>query len=194
MAITIPSSSTTYTLAGNLTISGTATLTSPKISTSINDSNGNEIFKLTATASAVNEFTVANAATGNAPTISATGSDTNIDIKLTPKGTGNLVLGAGNIKFSASGKGILDNNGNEQLLFTTTASAVNYINITNAATGGAVEIAAAGDDTDIDLKLSPKGSGYVQFGTHTALGAETLSGYITIKDSGGTLRKIGVIS
>lgn len=37
-------------------------------------------------------------------------------------------------------------------------------------------------------------AGLVQFGNHTALGAETLSGFIEIKDSGGTTRKVGVIS
>jgi len=71
------------------------TLTSPKIGTSILDTNGNELALLTATASAVNELTIANAATGNSPTISATGSDTNVGINLTPKGTGGIVLPAG---------------------------------------------------------------------------------------------------
>ncbi len=60
----------------------------PKVLTSLNDTNNNEIFKITATASAVNEFTFANAAAGNAPTISVTGGDTNIDLNLVPKGTG----------------------------------------------------------------------------------------------------------
>jgi hypothetical protein len=58
----------------------------------LNDSNGNEEIKFTTTASAVNEFTIANAATGNGPEISATGSDTNIDLKITPKGTGKINL------------------------------------------------------------------------------------------------------
>lgn len=64
------------------------TLTSAKVGTALNDTNGNELIKVTATSSAVNEITVANAATGNGPTISATGGDTNIDLNLTPKGTG----------------------------------------------------------------------------------------------------------
>lgn len=81
--------------ATSVTTSG-AVLTSPKVITGINDTNGNELVKVTATGSAVNELTVANAATGNAPEISTTGGDTNIDLKLTPKGTGRVVLnGAG---------------------------------------------------------------------------------------------------
>ena len=59
--------------AGTVTETGTQTLTnktltSPKIGTSILDTNGNELFKLTATSSAVNEITYNNAATGNKPT------------------------------------------------------------------------------------------------------------------------------
>jgi hypothetical protein len=59
------------------------------------DTNGNELLKLTATASAVNELTLANAATGGAPALSATGGDTDIGIALTPKGTGGVVFPAG---------------------------------------------------------------------------------------------------
>jgi len=59
------------------------------------DTNGNELLKLTGTASAVNELTLANAATGGAPALSATGGDTNIGIALTPKGTGGVVFPAG---------------------------------------------------------------------------------------------------
>ena len=62
------------------------------IITQINDTNVNEQIKFTTTASAVNEFTITNAATANAPEISATGSDTNIDIKITPKGSGKINL------------------------------------------------------------------------------------------------------
>jgi hypothetical protein len=62
------------------------------IITQINDTNVNEQIKFTTTASAVNEFTITNAATGNAPEISATGGDTNIDLKITPKGSGKINL------------------------------------------------------------------------------------------------------
>jgi hypothetical protein len=72
----------------------TATLTSPKID-QINDSNGNEEIIFTTTASAVNEITVANAATTNAPAISTTGGDTNIDLNLTPKGLGRVTFNGG---------------------------------------------------------------------------------------------------
>jgi hypothetical protein len=52
----------------------------------IGDESGNEQIKFATTASAVNEISVTNAATGNNPVISATGGDTNVGITLTPKG------------------------------------------------------------------------------------------------------------
>lgn len=65
------------------------------------DVNGNaigdgtlELLKFSETPSAVNEFTIANNATGAGPTLSATGDDTNIDINVNAKGTGEIVLGS----------------------------------------------------------------------------------------------------
>jgi hypothetical protein len=87
-----------------------------------------ELLKFSETASAINEFTIANAATGNGPTLSATGTgycsipahttstacttaspagiwtpaNTNVDINISPKGSGSVVIG-----------GDLDANGNQ---------------------------------------------------------------------------------
>ena len=73
-------------------LTSSATITSSKLITGLNDTNGNEIFKVGATSSAVNEFTLTNAATGNSPVLSATGGDTNVGLTLTPKGTGNVSM------------------------------------------------------------------------------------------------------
>ena len=62
---------------------------------SINDENDNEQIKFATTASAVNEMTATNAATGNAPELSATGGDTNVDLNITPKGIGRVILNGG---------------------------------------------------------------------------------------------------
>lgn len=69
------------------------TLTSPRIGTAVLDSNGNEVFAITATASAVNDFTLVNAATGGTPQIQASGSDANIGINLVAKGSGSVQAG-----------------------------------------------------------------------------------------------------
>jgi len=63
-------------------------------------------------------------------------------------------------KFADAGY-LADANGNELILLRTTASAVNELQVTNAATGDGVEIATTGGDTNIDLVLNPKGSGTV---------------------------------
>ena len=91
---------------------------------------------------------------------------------------------------------IKDENGNEQLIFQTTASAVNELEITNAATGNAPSLGASGE-TNVSLKIIPKGSGIVLVGsggadaTVTSNGAHNLvlntnsgtnSGNITITD------------
>ena len=63
------------------------------------DENSNEQIKFTTTGSAVNEFTIANAGTGNAPSLSATGGDASIDLNITPKGNGRATFnGQGKIQ------------------------------------------------------------------------------------------------
>ena len=57
---------------------------------------------------------------------------------------------------------IADANGNEQIIFQTTSSAVNQIDITNAATGGGPSIQATGGDSNINLKVGPKGTGLIE--------------------------------
>jgi len=90
--------------SGDVTLTGTQTLTNktltaPKIGTSILDTSGNELLLLTATGSAVNELTLANAATGNGPILSATG-ETNVDINLNPKGAGVLKSATAAVKIA----------------------------------------------------------------------------------------------
>jgi len=96
------------------------TLTSPKIGTKISDTNGNELLNLTATSSAVNELTLANAATGNKPTITASGGDTNIGVSILPKGSGQVTID--NLTFPAadgsSGQALVTN-GSGDLSFSS---------------------------------------------------------------------------
>ena len=123
------------TSAGDVTLTGTQTLTNktltaPKIGTSILDTNGNELFLLTATASAVNELTLANATTGNSPVLSATGDDSNIGITLTPKGTGEVVIAAGNLNYGATA-------------VTATGAELNYSDLATLGTTAASKVFTA---------------------------------------------------
>lgn len=58
--------------------------------------------------------------------------------------------------------GILDANGNEILGFSGVASALNYVNFTNAATGSGAIIKGVGDDVSVDLRLECQGTGRVK--------------------------------
>ena len=150
--------------------------------TSIGGVVGAESLRVTPTASAVNYFTIAGSATTGAPTLNAQGSDTNI-------GAGYISKGTGTHFFATGGSG-----GNVQFNIAHTASAVNYLQVTGSATGNAVTMSAVGSDTNIDLALTPKGTGKVRFGTHTASADVAISGYIEVKDSAGNVRKLAVIT
>jgi hypothetical protein len=84
---------------GTVSLTGVQTLTNKTLTApildEINDSNGNEEIIFTTTASAVNEITIANAATGNSPNISVTGDDTNIGLSVSTKGTGLILFNDG---------------------------------------------------------------------------------------------------
>ena len=60
---------------------------------------------------------------------------------------------------------IADASGNEQIKFQQTANAVNFVEVTNSATGDGVKIGATGTDTNVNLILDPKGSGTVDVNT-----------------------------
>lgn len=105
------------------------------------------------------------------------GASANIGASYIARGTGNHNFTTGT---SAS---------TVQMRVAHTASAVNYVQVTGAATGGRPTISAQGSDTNIDLTLTPKGTGNVRFGTYTA-SVLAPTGYVEIKDSGGTVRRL----
>jgi len=111
--------------------------------------------------------------------ISSAGGLTEVLADTSPQLGGNLDTNSHNILIDDA-HFIADENGNEQIIFQTTASAVNQIDVTNAATGNAPEISATGGDTNISLKLTPKGSGQVLLDGN--VGIE--SGTIDLKNSG----------
>jgi len=144
-------------------------------------SNSNSQLRLIHTASAVNYVQVTGNATGGGPSLSAQGSDSNVSLVYIGKGIGGHVFTSGN-------------GANIQIVINNTTSAVNYHQFTGSATGNAIVHSAAGSDTNIDLAFTPKGTGNVRFGTYTANMALTIQGYVEIKDSGGTVRRLAVIA
>jgi len=139
-----------------------------------NGLNETNQMRVSHTASAVNYVQVTGAATTGTPTISAQGSDTNINLNLNSKGTGSVLLQVnGTNAFQVSGSGTL----------------ANRLQATGVTAGNMPSLAAVGTDTDIDLTLTPKGTGNVRFGTYTGT-ILTPTGYVEIKDSGGTIRRL----
>jgi hypothetical protein len=159
---------TNLQIEGTCDIDGTLTVTDGTVTAAVlTDANENEWIKFGTTASAVNEVTVTNAATGNPPTVLASGSDTNVDLAVGGKGTGKVILGlvtSAGVKL-AGDQPVLDSSNNEFIKFVKTSVAVNEITLTNQAAGAAPSIAATGDDTNIDLTLTSKGTGIVNVGS-----------------------------
>ena len=97
----------------------------------------------------------------------------------TPQLGGNLDTNSHNILIDDA-HFIGDENGNEQIIFQTTSSAVNQIDVTNAATGSGPTISSTGGDTNINLNLTPKGSGVVMIDGNVGID----SGTIDLKNGG----------
>ena len=123
-----------FTWLSTLELGGDLRLTS---GAAIDDANGNELIKFPSTvASAVNELTVSNAATGASPSISATGDDTNIDITLTPKGSGSVKTD--NLSLNGNTLAVTDTNGDLTLAPDGTGglivSGTNSVTVPNGTT------------------------------------------------------------
>ena len=98
---------------------------------------------------------------GTNPNIASVSLSSDLVDDTSPQLGGDLDTNDFNIAFDDA-HGINDENGNEQIVFQTTSSAVNQIDITNAATSGSPSIQATGGDSNINLKVGPKGTGLVE--------------------------------
>ena len=133
-----------------------------------------EQLRVTHTASAVNYVQVTGAATTGTPVVQAQGSDTNVSLAIRAKGGGGLFFQPNSLN---------------QFAVVSTTSAANYLQATGAVASSSPVLSAQGSDTNIDITLTPKGTGLVRFGTYVA-GALTATGYINIKAADGTTYKV----
>ena len=136
------------------------------------DTSNDTILIHDASASALRKTTLASIS-------SALGGITDVVADTSPQLGGNLDTNSHNILIDDA-HFIADENGNEQIIFQTTSSAVNQFDITNAATGNSPELSATGGDTNISLKITPKGSGQVLLDGNVGVA----SGLIDLKNSG----------
>ena len=136
---------------GDVTTTGTQTLTNktltaPKIADGgfIADANGAEQIIFQTTSSAVNELEVTNAATGNPPILGASG-ETNVDVHIKPKGSGETRIGTG-----AAAATLTTSGAHDLVLDTNSGSNSGSITITDGANG--------------DISVAPNGIGRVSLG------------------------------
>ena len=161
---------------GNLFLAANGT---GRVSVQTNGTSQTEQLRVTHTASAVNFVQVTGASTTNRPIISAQGSDTNIGLVMGPKGTGTFAVLTDGSAFTGFVVNPRATNGDTWLETQRNV--------------GFVDLVAASGVTNGDIRLTPKGTGLVRFGTYTA-GALSIAGYIEIKDAGGTTRRLAVVA
>jgi hypothetical protein len=98
------------------------------------DENANEQIKFTTTASATNEITIANAAAGSSPVISATGGDTNVGLTLTPKGDlGRITLNGESKVFGIFENAFITTTFQTTLNYDVLSQAVFYANVADTS-------------------------------------------------------------
>ena len=137
------------------------TFTAPKYADGgfVADANGNENLVWGTTGSAVNEFKIANAATGAGPTLTSQGGDDNVDINITPKGTGNVVLAGDTVAVGDSGAAATLTSNGAGTLTVTTGGATDLVLSTNSgSSSGTVTIT---DGANGNIAIAPNGSGAV---------------------------------
>jgi hypothetical protein len=139
---------------GTVSLTGVQTLTNKTLTApildEINDSNGNEEIIFATTASAVNEITITNAATGNRPNIAVTGDDTNIGLSVSTKGTGLILFNDGAYNADATltdGATITWDVGSSPVAKVTLADNRTLSAPTNSASGQFISLAVIQDAT-----------------------------------------------
>lgn len=108
---------------------------------------------------------------------------------------GGIIVSASCFFRNNSQYGVRTLNAPSPVLFSTTITGnvvgneSDVLTVYNAPTGAEINSLP-----NKDVYINPLGTGVVKFGAHSAIAAETVTGYITIKDEGGTLRKLAVVS
>ena len=131
----------------------------------------------------VNRLEITGAPSGWAPTIGTQGADADIPLLIHSKGAGVSSY----IGLNVRGQRCLT-------LFAYSGTSINYLRAASNSAGNPPELSAFGGDDNIDLALTPKGTGLLRFGTWSACSDQPVTGWIAIRDASGALRKIPTIS
>lgn len=138
--------------------------------------NGLEAFQILPVGAAVNWVSVSPSATTTPVLISSKGTDANISLELTPKGTGSVIVPNGalatpGIVFAGSlTTGIFRSAGNtidfslagvEAFQMLPNAAGVNWLSVSPSSTTIPLQLVAEGSDINISIELVPAGTGGV---------------------------------
>ena len=113
----------------------------------------------------------------------------NSKVEVIDTGTGYVSIYIdGSERFRLGTSGIYDTSGNLLISFSASASAVNYLAVSNAATGNIVRVTATGSDATVGLTLQGKGGGAVTLsGTgNSSSGSFEATGFIVSGNTGHT--------
>lgn len=103
-------------------------------------------------------------------------------------GQSQLANSSGHLRIDSQANTFFNTPGGLQFGIRDAANAANRIEASGAPTGSAPFIVAAGGDTNINLRLLPKGTGRIQVGA-TTVGTPTINNYIEfLSDDGAVLR------
>lgn len=117
----------------------------PRIHEYLADSLGNSVISFTNTFTASrNNVKVADVATGSSPTINAIGADTNINLSLSSKGTGSVVINKAAVNLATAANG------------TAASTGVSYIALTGTSTG---TVTLADGTTNGEIKIFARRGG-----------------------------------
>lgn len=138
------------------------------------------VMQFGASISSVNYFSIAAVTTGNFPTFSVTGTDTNIGLSFFTKGSGSY-------QFFTNA-----DSSTTQFKINHTANAVNYLAVTGAPTGNTPGIAMVGSDTNVGFNIQTQGTGAIGFLTNgttlqvSVIHTASATNYITMTGSNGS--------
>jgi hypothetical protein len=114
---------------------------------------GAEQVRFLGVSDAVNRVEISGAVASSPVTVAAAGSDTNVQLNISSKGTSNISMRTG---------------GNQQVLIINTTSATNSIGLTGSTASSPVQIAVQGG-TNIPIAVVSRGTGSIQFATQNSV-------------------------
>jgi hypothetical protein len=134
----------------------------------------NSAAQFVTTTSGVNFLQFTGGATGVSPSFVSSGTDASVGFNISTKGNANVAFFTNNFS-------------NFSFVVKNVASAVNYLISNGAATGNSPSFAVDGSDTNINLTLTPKGTGVVSTTSLTLSNTLTTAAYTETITASGTV-------